>query len=398
MRSLLALIAILIPIYPIHCQEHDIQATDLPEALTENAVAILRYSDSKVEVSENKTFTMDTEYAITILDENGIEEGYFAEVYNSLQKCSGVRATIYDKEGNKVRKVKQEEIFDISNIAGYSLYEDSRVILANPSYNQYPYTIVYSYKVSSKDYFSYPPWVPHPNYNVSVQNSSYTISAPESVKIRYFAANSELEPYIIKAEGDRVSYHWSVASLPALENEYQSPNPRNLFPILFTSPEEVDYDGIQGNLSNWDSFGKWVWEMVKDKQELPPEAREEVLRVIADCSSDREKVETLYAHMQDKVRYVNIAVGIGGLDPIPAERVHEVCYGDCKALTNYMSAMLKVAGISSDYTIVAAGEDAPRINVEFPFQQFNHVILMVPLEKDSIWLECTSQRLPAGYL
>jgi hypothetical protein len=94
---------------------------------------------------------------------------------------------------------------------------------------------------------------------------------------------------------------------------------------------------------------------------------------------------------------VSIQVGIGGWQPFEASTVDRLSYGDCKALSNYTKSLLTAAGIKSYYTLVRAGEDSHAIDTTITASQFNHAIVCVPLPKDTVWLECTSQRLPCGF-
>ena len=65
-----------------------------------------------------------------------------------------------------------------------------------------------------------------------------------------------------------------------------------------------------------------------------------------------------------------------------------------------MKALLKAVGINSHHVLIKAGANVAinPLKDDFVQNNFNHMILMVPLDKDSIWLECTSSVNPAGYL
>jgi len=122
-----------------------------------------------------------------------------------------------------------------------------------------------------------------------------------------------------------------------------------------------------------------------------------VAELTGPLSDDREKTRVLYEYMQSHTRYSSIQLGIGGYKPALASQVGEKGFGDCKGLTNYMSALLREAGIESYYTLVRSGENLNMIT-SFVSDQFDHIILCVPLENDTVWLECTSQTLPFNYL
>ena len=102
--------------------------------------------------------------------------------------------------------------------------------------------------------------------------------------------------------------------------------------------------------------------------------------------------------MQGKTRYISVQVGIGGWKPMYASDVDRLGYGDCKALTNYTKSLLDEVGVASYYTIIYGDSNIRNIDDKFSATQGNHAILCLPNNGDYVWLECTSQTDPFGYI
>lgn len=174
-----------------------------------------------------------------------------------------------------------------------------------------------------------------------------------------------------------------------------APPVEDFLPLVVIVPGRFKFEN-KGSFKSWTEFGNWQISLLDGPDNLPDAEKHKITSLTNGVEDDVEKARILYHYLQDETRYIDIAIETGGMKPYPASYVATNKYGDCKALTNYFRSVLNCAGINACYTTVFAGNPIDEIETGFPSQQFNHVILFVPLEHDSLWLDCTSKG-PFGY-
>jgi len=241
------------------------------------------------------------------------------------------------------------------------------------------------------------PWTPQGAPNLSVQSSRFTVITPADYALRYKNFNYKGEP-VITTEKNKKTYSWQVENLPALKRPFAAPKWHEITPTVSIAATEFQLDDYQGSMASWKEFGKFMYELNKDRDILPEELQAKVTGLTASAQSDVEKIQVLYQFLQKNTRYISIQLGIGGWQTFDAAYVAKKGYGDCKALTNYMYSLLKAAHIKSYRALVKAGDFDHYMMEDFPSTQFNHMILCVPLQKDTMWLECTSPTNAPGYM
>lgn len=369
----------------------------IPEALLKNAHVVKRAEDITFEIVSTGKTIYHYKYAITVLDEAGDDYAGFIEYYDKLNKIESVEGALYDASGKLLKHAKEKDFQDLSAIDDISLIADSRKKVHHFYYKAYPYTVEYEAQVQANNTFVFPSWLPQEYQHQSVEKSSYTLICPADYAIRYRMFNYKGEPEQTSEKGKK-RYHWQSAAMPAIEREYSGPRWYDLTTMVKLAPTAFEIEGYKGTMNSWQEFGKFIYALKQDRDALPDDIKQKVTELTAGLQDDHEKVKTLYHFLQQHTRYISIQLGLGGWQPFDAAYVSKKGYGDCKALSNYMYSLLKAAGIKSYYTLIRGGENEQYFIEDFPSNQFNHAILCVPVAKDTIWLECTDQTKPAGYM
>ena len=370
---------------------------DIPKELKSGALAVIRNQEIVFVRKSLSGAVLEVTEVITILNKKAIDDATFAQYYDKFSKIKRIRAVIYDEYGEVVKKIENDDIMDISAISGGTLFSDARIKLIDPEYRTIPFTVEYSYEIVYSGLLNYPEWIIYPSYKTAIEKSSFSVTTPGNLQLRYYQRNIDIKPNKSVDNGE-ITFKWEVSNLKALKKEPFSLSLFETAPSIISAPSEFSVDGVAGNLSSWKEFGSWRAKLLYNRDELPEETKNEIESMLNDSITEYETVKMLYNWMQDKTRYVSIQEGIGGWQPMLAEDVDRFSYGDCKALSNYMLAILKVANINSYYTVVNAGASAHGWIADFPSNQSNHAILCVPIEEDTVWLECTSQQIPFGYI
>ena len=367
--------------------------SNIPDSLLESANTVIRHSYQQYQVKGIGTAYEKIKVAITILN-NKSKQDDLRVYYDQFTKVGKIKAKLYDAYGKKIRDINKSEINDYAAFDGFSIYNDLRLKYIDFTYGSYPYTIEYEYDITHDGLQSYGTWAPQ-RYKTSVQNSIFQIEMAASMDFRYKAFNLKKSPEV-SMKDNRKTTTWQLTNQVVITKEPNTPDTYQPFPIVRTLPNNFEVDGYVGNMESWQSFGRFMYELNNNRDNLSPAMVQKVKTLTANAKTNEEKISILYNYLQENMRYVSVQLGIGGWQTFDADYVEKNKYGDCKALTNFMKGMLKTAGIKAYASLITAGDQHMEIEEDFTAPYFNHVILNVPEEE--IWLECTSTNNPVNYL
>ena len=366
--------------------------------LTANANMVIRNHHTLIRiVSLNEIYVREA-YAVTILNEKGYEASKLRLFYNKFIKIKSIAGRIYNGEGKEIRKLNAANVHDMPIDAGGAFVDDYRLKVFDFNYATYPFTVEFEIETKYNYSFYLPDWQPQDRYKCSLESADVNVEYPDDIALRYRTYHIDNKPEETK-EGDKKIFSLAISNLPSVKEDELAPHENYIFPSLVLVSDKFELEDRQGSMESWASLGKFIYDLNANRDELPEEIKKAVHQLTDTCHNSAEKISLLYGYLQHNTRYVGIQLGIGGWQTFDANFVGTKGYGDCKALSNYMHSLLKEVGITSYQALVYAGEQgAVQMDLDFPHNQFDHAILCVPANKDTTWLECTSNTLPAGYL
>jgi transglutaminase-like putative cysteine protease len=117
--------------------------------------------------------------------------------------------------------------------------------------------------------------------------------------------------------------------------------------------------------------------------------RREASRIAAAQASPLDRAGAALKLVQQDVRYIYVGLNGGNYTPASADETWQRRYGDCKAKTALLLALLAQLGIEAQAVLVNSSED-DGLDQRLPIPQlFNHVLVRATIEGKAYWLDGT---------
>ncbi len=371
----------------------------IPDSLKQNANAIIRNYQKTITIDAIDKMTEKEFSAVTILSKASDDFNTIVIPISKSQTAKSVEVLILDAEGKEIKKIKKKDFIERGLVDGVTLHSDNRLLYYNYVPTQYPFTIITESEVQTSNTIFLEPFHYFFGFKIGIEKLSFQIINNSGIDLN--AKNYNFKGFVVNEDNQLPKQaKFSLQNIKPFLEEDDMPSYDKMFPITYFTLAKFTLEGEQGDFSSWENFGKWYYNhLLSTTIQIPQNVIDEAKNLIKDAKTTEEKVKILYNYMQDRTRYISIQLGIGGWKPIDAQEVHQMAYGDCKGLSNYMRALLKAVDIEAYFTVIYAGRgNRTRFDPEFPRMGGNHAILSVPNNGNTIWLECTSQDIAFNHL
>ena len=194
------------------------------------------------------------------------------------------------------------------------------------------------------------------------------------------------DPKISDANGRRI-YTWTSSHVDKTDEELKKEAKDK------KKPKEAEYPAIQmTTFESWEQLGRWYAGLERDRRQPSGEIRAKAAALTQGKTTDLDKIQSLYDYVGTNFRYISLSFGVGRFQPHAAGDVLHNEYGDCKDKHTLLASLLAASGYDASSVLINSGR---KLDPDVPSpSQFDHVFTMLPLGKEEIWMDTTTEVAP----
>ncbi len=339
-------------------------------------------ADGRYTKEEHAVLRLETPQAVTLY-------GQLPVSYSStLQKLDILEAYVIGKDGKRT-DVPKDRIMEqqTPQSAGAPMFDDSKVkVIIFPGVEVGSVLHYHARWTQLKPMFpGHFSMVARSHGLFNVESAAIILNAPATLKL-YIDAVKMKGGIINKADDEgKQNWRWEIKNLKAAPTETGSVALQDVLPRIAITTFASDQEAAKAYLNR-----------ALPKAAVTPGIKELAEKITKGITGRRAQAEAIYHWVSTNIRFVAIAIDVGGVVPHAADEIAKVRYGDCKDHTTILMALLTARGISSNPVLV---------NADFVFWKpavaslpgvYNHVILHIP--EFDVYLDSTAQFASFGTL
>jgi hypothetical protein len=214
--------------------------------------------------------------------------------------------------------------------------------------------------------------------------SRYIVDLPATMHPHMAERNLTFKPRTTTTNGRRVTT-WETRTVAAVEPEEFAADSNGVYmSITITGP------------ITWETIGKWYASLSTDRTVVAPAIEAKLPTLLAGTRTADDTLAALQRWVAQDIRYVSIALGLGGYQPRTPAEVIASSYGDCKDKATLFVAVAKRLGFQAYPVLLNSGGRTDRTLPAVG--QFDHAIAAVDRPQSRRYVDLTADLTPYGEL
>jgi hypothetical protein len=217
--------------------------------------------------------------------------------------------------------------------------------------------------------------------------SRYALDVPSTMTPNIIESHLDFKALEDRANG-RHFYAWEKRNSTPVKGE------------MFAPDSSIPRMGITiASTLHWNDIARWYAGLARDRYVLSRSATAKIDSIARKQRTAADTINALHTWIASDIRYVSIALGIGGYQPRMPDSTIATGLGDCKDKATLFIAAAKHLGLTA-YPVLLSSNGIGRRDI-VAITQFDHVIAAMPKAHGAAgydFLDLTTDELPPGVL